>query len=286
MLENLSKKELTGFELKIIALVTMFMAHIYEFFNFKFTSPILYVFDYVGAIAYPLFLFMVVEGFIHTSNRKNYIFRMYLLGSFMVIFSVVTVEVLKRGDGMSVLNNIIFPYVMVLVFLSGLEKFKENKGIGTLIMMLPFIGEAFTLILSMIILFKAPIEYVVLFLSIVRFNPFTLTLGEVGLGAIIGAVILYLLRDKKVYRILIYCAFNAVWALLGDIMFMRGYAVLFVHAPGYFIANAILQIVVAGILMMYKGNRGKSAKRLFYVFYPAHIYALYFLSLLVYNYSR
>ena len=143
MLNNNVKsiERLTGFEVKIIALVTMFISHIYEFFNF--TNHIPGFVDHIGTIAYPLFLFMVVEGFIHTSNRKKYILRMYLLGSFMSIFNLVTMYLFQRGDGMFVSNNIIFPYVMVLVFLSGVSEFRQNKGIGILLMLTPLIGEAF-----------------------------------------------------------------------------------------------------------------------------------------------
>ena len=63
-------------------------------------------------------------------------------------------------------------------------------------------------------------------------------------------------------------------------------AYMSVHAPGYFTASVLAQLIVTVVLFMYNGQKGRSAKRLFYIFYPAHIYALYFLSILVYNYTN
>lgn len=285
MLNNNVKsiERLTGFEVKIIALVTMFISHIYEFFNF--TNHIPGFVDHIGTIAYPLFLFMVVEGFIHTSNRKKYILRMYLLGSFMSIFNLVTMYLFQRGDGMFVSNNIIFPYVMVLVFLSGVSKFRQNKGIGILLMLTPLIGEAFIWFLYFAMVSTGVMQnYSWLFMAIVRFNPFSLSFGEAGLDAIIGALILYLLRNKKMWRISIYGIFNALWMVISSFSMYDAY--MSVHAPGYFTASVLAQLIVTVVLFMYNGQKGRSAKRLFYIFYPAHIYALYFLSILVYNYTN
>ena len=40
----------------------------------------------------------------------------------------------------------------------------------------------------------------------------------------------------------------------------------------------------AAIFMLaYNGKRGRNAKRLFYVFYPTHVYLLYILSFMVYS---
>jgi hypothetical protein len=68
---------LTGTQLKYIALFTMTLDHI---------GVILFTpghFDYqilraIGRIAFPIFAFVLVEGFLHTSNYKKYFIRMFL----------------------------------------------------------------------------------------------------------------------------------------------------------------------------------------------------------------
>lgn len=101
---NDSKKEIsshgiTGFTLKVIAAITMLLDHIawtlidpvliskgivsyYFFFRLSDFSmaPALCVlstlFHLLGRLAFPIFLFLLVEGFCHTRNIKKYIIRM------------------------------------------------------------------------------------------------------------------------------------------------------------------------------------------------------------------
>jgi len=63
--------------LKIIAMVTMLIDHIgYLFF------PNIIMFRIIGRIAFPLFAYLLVTGFIYTKNINNYLIR---LGIFAII---------------------------------------------------------------------------------------------------------------------------------------------------------------------------------------------------------
>lgn len=66
---------LTGFDLKIIALALMVLDHIHYFFEFTGAVPLL--FTQLGRLSAGLFLFSVVEGFVHTHDRKKYFLRIY-----------------------------------------------------------------------------------------------------------------------------------------------------------------------------------------------------------------
>ena len=69
---------LSGFWLKIIALLTMTIDHIGLSFNIE---PM----RYIGRLALPLFCFMIAEGAIHTKSFKKYALRLGIMASFISI---------------------------------------------------------------------------------------------------------------------------------------------------------------------------------------------------------
>ncbi|KHF06051.1 conjugal transfer protein TraX, partial [Vibrio parahaemolyticus] len=72
----MKEKGLTGFQLKLIGLFLMIFDHIHEMFGFPSNIPV--AFNWVGRIVAPIFIFMTVQGFIHTRNRKKYAIRLYI----------------------------------------------------------------------------------------------------------------------------------------------------------------------------------------------------------------
>ncbi|MEG1873027.1 MAG: TraX family protein, partial [Ruthenibacterium sp.] len=68
---------LTGFHLKYLALFLMVLDHIHYFFGFTGKIPVW--FSMLGRLSAPLFLFCVVEGFIHTHDRRRYFLRLYAI---------------------------------------------------------------------------------------------------------------------------------------------------------------------------------------------------------------
>ena len=69
-------KELSGSWLKIIAVLSMTIDHLAYYCNCE--SPLLYEFlRGVGRIAFPVFAFLVTEGFVHTRNRQNYMLSLF-----------------------------------------------------------------------------------------------------------------------------------------------------------------------------------------------------------------
>ena len=59
---------MSSFVLKIIALVTMLCDHagylIFDRFSFM---------NYIGRLSFPIFAYLITEGFIHTSNLKKFL---------------------------------------------------------------------------------------------------------------------------------------------------------------------------------------------------------------------
>jgi hypothetical protein len=62
------------FIIKIIAILAMVLDHI------KFAIPQTnnFITEYFGRMSYPLFAFVLVEGYLHTSNKKRYAIRLFI----------------------------------------------------------------------------------------------------------------------------------------------------------------------------------------------------------------
>ena len=69
-------KGISGSTLKLIALITMLLDHIGAILVVSPTPY--YILRLIGRIAFPIFCFLLVEGFLHTKNLKKYAFRLFL----------------------------------------------------------------------------------------------------------------------------------------------------------------------------------------------------------------
>ena len=67
------KKVLNGFQIKLIAIISMVIDHTGIVF-----FPGVIAFRIIGRIAFPLFAFFITEGFRHTRSVKKYMFRLFL----------------------------------------------------------------------------------------------------------------------------------------------------------------------------------------------------------------
>ncbi len=69
---------MTSFVLKIIACITMFIDHL----SYGIFGRMTWL-NYIGRIAFPIFAFQIVEGYIHTKNLKKYFLR-------LIVFAIIS----------------------------------------------------------------------------------------------------------------------------------------------------------------------------------------------------
>lgn len=62
---------LSGFDLKLIACITMVLDHSSKFFHLRGAAELI-LSDIAGRIAFPLFCFLLTEGYFHTHNVRKY----------------------------------------------------------------------------------------------------------------------------------------------------------------------------------------------------------------------
>lgn len=112
---------MTIYTLKIIACITMILDHI------KYGIPELnnFITVYFGRLAYPLFAFFIVEGYIHTSDLKKYYKRLIIFG----IISQIPFMLFRTLVGEYLLLNIMFTLILGLISINIYDKIK-NKFIS------------------------------------------------------------------------------------------------------------------------------------------------------------
>jgi hypothetical protein len=75
-----TKTGLTSNALKVIAIITMTIAHIATVFfpRYSLDIPVLFM-NGIGRLTAPIMMFLIVEGYYHTRNVKKYILRLFIL---------------------------------------------------------------------------------------------------------------------------------------------------------------------------------------------------------------
>ena len=264
----ITNKSLSGYHLKLIALITMFIDHIGAVFLWRVYAAsyaitanmqlsdnigdkivvwvaknqdmVFTIYEwlrYIGRMAFPIYCFLLVEGFLHTRNVAKYAGRLTLFA----LISEIPFDLAISGRAwVYSSNNVFFTLVLGLLAiwcLSFVEKFYEfwqEKEWE------PILGRILTLSAGLIV--------------IVGFGAFAemVLFTDYGLGGIVAITVIYLLRGQRILAFA--AAVLALTVITGDI--------------------EILAMFMLYPVMKYDGSRGKSMKYVFYIFYPAHLLIL------------
>ncbi len=258
---------LTGNAIKIIAVISMFVDHLYKIIltpmmTNGWLTPVLgsvlgphytafaeklvrYILSGTGRIALPLFCFLLAEGFYYTKNRKRYLALMAIFALLSEIpFDLAFFSNLTKALGTFPFyfgyQNIYFTLFLGICALWCIDNAEIKSG-------KPVAG-IFSVLLKLLC---------VLVICIIA----TLICSDYKYRAILFIVGFYLMRKNK---------------LLSAIVFLLIYALSYRTIPSVFI------LFSAVILLFYNGERGKlNMKYFFYFFYPVHLLLLHLLSLVI-----
>lgn len=125
----------TGAQLKYIAFISMLIDHV----NNVLITPILdgsgfllylsNIFSILGRIAFPIFVFFIVEGFFKTKNRKKYLITLIVFG----IISEVPFDMFTSKTFFNPYwNNMIFTLALCLITIWIIDALKEKIKIKAL----------------------------------------------------------------------------------------------------------------------------------------------------------
>lgn len=93
------KIKFDGLALKIIAVVTMLIDHVGMVFFSDYV-----IFRIIGRIAFPIFCFLLVEGFLHTSSVKKYALGLLVFG----IISEIPFDLMASGGLVYIYHQNVF----------------------------------------------------------------------------------------------------------------------------------------------------------------------------------
>lgn len=119
---------LSGAWLKLIAIISMLIDHVNKaliYPNLSSNDGALTVlsnlFDIIGRIAFPLFCFLLVEGYFKTHSRKKYLFNLLLFG----VISEVPFDMFTTASFFNMnWNNVMFTLALVLITIWMIDSLK------------------------------------------------------------------------------------------------------------------------------------------------------------------
>lgn len=192
----------------------------------------------VGRLAFPIFCFLLVEGYNHTKDQKRYLIR---LGMFALI-SEVPFDWTLKGSLMDISHqNVFFTLFLglcaMIIFDKQLKQ-TTDKLMGYLA------GTAMALMLAVMA---------------------QMLQADYGYMGILMIMLFYVFKEDKVKALILVACLNIAWGVTnsGDLQ-------TFNIIDGKQ-ALAALSVV---LIYYYNGQRGWKLKYLFYYFYPVHLLVL------------
>ena len=121
---------LSGAWLKLIAILSMLIDHVNKALiypnlvsNDGVLTTVSNIFDIIGRIAFPLFCFMLVEGYFKTRSRKKYLLNLLIFGVISEVpFDMFTTASFFNMDW----NNVMFTLAFVLITIWIIDILKER----------------------------------------------------------------------------------------------------------------------------------------------------------------
>ena len=245
-MENKFKPETTSFSLHIMAMVFMLCDHLW--------GTIIPGNDWltcIGRLTFPIYAFMLVEGYFHTSNLKKYVIR-------LLIFAVISEIPFNLAMGSSLFypihQNVLWSFLISIGLIHLNEKARHKKLYKRIL-----IGIA-----------TVCIGYIIGLLTFVDFYN----------AGILMVFTFYFFRGRKWWHYVgqLICMWYINFEILGGF----GYEIDIFGTTQFIVRQGFALLALIPI-WLYKGKQGHHSKvfqYICYAFYPLHLLVLGILKLL------
>lgn len=229
--------------LKIIALVFMVIDHIGYFFPAS-TPP---WFRILGRVSFPIFMFLFIESYHYTSNRKKFFNRLITYSNVMIATNILILTISQKYSLDSYIldpfrPNIFLTFTLCFVILDFIERLRITNRITTIC------NNIFILLLLLTLS------------SFVEYNTY----------AIFMLFTFYFLRNKRIIRNIIFIIGSLVIPLLLNNPVQMAMVLAIIFITEY-----------TGEKDVYKIKGTKTSKYFFYNFYALHILILSLLAFFI-----
>ena len=250
-------KSLTRWDLQMIAVVLMVLEHSAEVLaHFSSIDALIPILHYAGRIVFPLFVYLMVEGFFKTSNRVRYMSRVFGFAAFMSVGSIALLYAIAYVSGQSI-GDLAWTDNGLLFLIRPLG-YNVLWSLGTGLLFLYLLDKVRGSSLE---------KKVLLVMSLLCLWLFSL-LNEFSYMIVPLFVILYWAYGDNKRVLLGYGAYCGMVAIAEH----EAYGELF-H-DGY----QWMMLAAVPLFLLYNGEKGNARWRyLFYVVYPLHLWALFVL---------
>ena len=235
------KIETTSASLHIIAMVLMLCDHLWGTIvpgNDWLTC--------IGRISFPIFAFMIVEGYFHTKNLKKYVYR-------LLIFAILSEIPFNLAMGSNIFypmhQNVLWSFLISIGFIHWNERAKESCKMWKQLV----IG-CVTIILG----------YVIGLLTMVDFYH----------AGILTVLVFYFFRQQKWWSYL--GQFLGLWYINMELLGGFGYEI-WLFGKSYFLLRQGFALLALIPIWLYRGKQGyhsKAFQYICYAFYPLHLLVL------------
>ncbi len=249
------KFEVTGTGLKLLAVITMFIDHVASglfrpwvnaqvlLTNYDTYNLIYKTMRGVGRLAFPIYCFMLVEGFFHTRSIKKYALR--LLGV-AVVSELIFDKALKYTWVDFTHNNVLWELLLGLGILTAMDTILNRTGEFITSELVRRILMVAVLLVGMVIAYFAKLDY-----------------KQSGIACIGIMYFLYGCTTEK--RTAAFAAGVAILTLMSS------------ETEIYALAVLPLMYLYRGS----RGRDSKALRVFFYGFYPVHLLLIYALRLII-----
>ncbi len=257
-------------------------------------------FTYIGSLAFPIFVFLILEGINKTSNIKKYLLRMVIMALIIAIavpiISIVASSLSSSNlDIISLISkfgNIFIDlslYILISILIKNIKDKNKYDFISIFALIIVFIFYLVTYLLKIGVIEINSALYLYIGALMPQYSIF-------GLALFLCAKLTFYLYEKKVNSIdpnfketnpsRFYLSKNIIYCILLVLFSILSY--IFTYIGNYLGVDNVVStyILLASIFIVfynYKlGYKSKIIKYSFYVYYPLHIVLIYLIfSLLI-----
>ena len=200
----------------------------------------------LGRISFPIFAFMIVEGYFHTGNLKKYVGRLLL---FAVISEIPFNLAMGSRLFYPIHQNVLWAFLLAIGFIHWNEKIRKSGKLWKRVI----VGFA-----SVILAYLSGL----------------LTMVDFYHAGILTVLVFYFFRERKWYNYI--AQFVCLWYINMEMLGGLSYQIN-IFGNTYFIARQGFALLAFIPIWLYRGRQGyhnKAFQYFCYWFYPVHLLIL------------